>query len=89
MKRILIILLLCLISVFSLVGCVEKNEKGQSVYKVYDNVTLVCVAQSDYYSILVHEETKVMYVQYHEAYRAGLTVMLDQDGKPLLWQGEL
>jgi hypothetical protein len=87
MKKILVILGLCLISVFSLVGCSEKNEKGQRVYRVYD-VTLVRVASDYGYDILVHEETKVMYIQYRDGYQAGISVMLDQDGKPLLWQGE-
>lgn len=88
MKKILIILLLFLISVFSLVGCGEKNEKGQSVYRVCDNVTFVEVARTDYYNIWVHKETRVMYIRYFNRNQAGISVMLDQDGKPLLWQGD-
>jgi hypothetical protein len=37
-----------------------------------------------YYTIAYHKETKVMYVlgQYND-----FTVMLDTEGKPLLWEG--
>ncbi len=86
MKKFLMVLIFSLISVFSLVGCAEKNEKGQRVYRVYDDVTLVRVTQSDYYDILVHEETKVMYIRYHNGHQAGISVMIDEDGKPLLYK---
>lgn len=88
MKKKLLVLIICLISIFSLVGCAEKNEKGQKFYKVCNNITFVEVAKKDCYDILVHEETKVMYIRYNKDYRAGLSVMLDENGKPLLWKGK-
>ena len=36
--------------------------------------------------VLVHKETRVMYITY---YHGGTTVMLDEDGKPLIYEGEL
>ena len=69
-------------------GCIKTNEKGQEIYTARDNITLVLVFRGDFYDILVHEETKVVYIKYRNGNQAGLTVMLDQDGKPLLWEGE-
>ena len=40
-------------------------------------------------TIYVDKETKVMYLYVSFAYHGGLTVMLDADGKPLLYEGEL
>jgi predicted small secreted protein len=37
------------------------------------------------YRIVYHKDTKVMYVVGHYC---DFTVMLDADGKPLLWEGE-
>ncbi len=36
--------------------------------------------------VLVHKETRVMYITY---YQGGTTIMLDEDGKPLIYEGEL
>ena len=95
MKRKLIILLLCLISVFTLVGCAEKNENGQHIYYVSENITLIEVVgfsgnnAKQPYTILVHKETRVMYIAENKSYQGSMSIMLDENGKPLLWQGEL
>ena len=36
--------------------------------------------------IIVDAETKVMYLWHEDNYKGGLTVMLDKDGKPLLFE---
>lgn len=40
------------------------------------------------YVIMYHKETKVMYLFVKHGYGAGLTVMLDENGKPLLYNGD-
>lgn len=84
MKKILVILCLCLISVFSLVGCKDYNIVNDSNYE--DKFMIIYLEYED--KIYVHKDTKVMYLFVKSGYGAGLSVMLDQDGKPLLWQGE-
>lgn len=37
--------------------------------------------------ILVDTETKVQYMYIHEGFSGGLSVMLDQEGKPILYKG--
>lgn len=39
--------------------------------------------------ILVDKETGVMYLYVESGQRGGLTAMVDEDGKPLIWEGEL
>ena len=43
----------------------------------------------DGYFILVDKETRVMYLFAKYGYGAGLTVMVDEEGKPMLYEGEL
>lgn len=95
MKRPLSVFLVCLIGAFCLISCTEKNENDQRIYYVSENITLVEVvgfsgnALKQPYTILVHKETRVMYIVENENYQGGISIMLDKDGKPLLWQGEL
>ena len=41
------------------------------------------------YEILVDKETKVQYLLYDECYQGGLVVIVDADGKPILYEGEV
>lgn len=41
------------------------------------------------YTIVVDKETRVMYLMFRAGYKGGLTVMLNPDGTPMLWEGEL
>lgn len=40
------------------------------------------------YRIYVDKETKVMYLHTKQGYGEAVCVMVDPDGKPLLWDGE-
>ena len=44
---------------------------------------------NDGYFILVDKETRVMYLFVKYGYGAGLEVMVDEEGKPMLYEGEL
>lgn len=41
-----------------------------------------------YTYIYVDNETGVMYLFVKDGYGGGLTVMVDKDGKPLIWEGD-
>lgn len=84
MKKILAVLILCLISVFSLVGCKDYDIVNDSNYE--DKFIIICLKGEN--KIYVHKDTKVMYLFVKRGYGAGLCVMVDENGKPLLWQGE-
>ena len=38
--------------------------------------------------IIIDNETKVMYLWHEDNYKGGLTIMLDKDGKPLLFENK-
>lgn len=97
MKKFLILLLIMIIFIFALTGCDKgpdsKTESGKNVYYVTDGITFVKVVHSkwlDDFDIWVHKETKVMYIMYCVG-QGGRTMspLLDKDGSPMIWEGNL
>lgn len=92
MKRKIAILLLCLISVFSLVGCENRETSGfeEDGYGNSIESMFVIVERQENFEIVYHKATKVMYSISRGHYNYGtFTLLVDENGKPLLWQGEL
>ena len=85
MKRKLLAIILTLVMMFALVGCSERTENGNKIWHIAEGVTFIRVGEESP-CIWVHKETRVMYL-YRNA--ESFIVMLDADGKPLLWEGEL
>ena len=87
MKRKIFTLIMAACLSVSLVGCngdrvtVENN-------KTTDNTSMfVEVERGESWRVVYHKETKVMYVISLWNYNRGnFTVMVDADGKPLLWE---
>lgn len=91
MKKILIVLAFLLI----LVGCGESEgsninnttniseTKEENETEEEDTERFVIVKASTHYTIIADKETKVMYVHY---YHGGITYMVDENGRPLLWE---
>lgn len=44
---------------------------------------------SDKIDILVDTKTRVMYLWSRHGYSGGLTIMVDSNGNPMIWEGEL
>ena len=63
-------------------GCseteVENNNQGERFYLAIDGL---------YNDVYVDKETGVMYFYRKKGYSGGLTVMVDEDGKTLIWEG--
>jgi hypothetical protein len=72
--------------------------------EILDGITFVCVAKPKIekgYYVYVHKETKVIYLVFkhnhnngHQSSRYsygyyGITPLLNADGTPMLWEGEL
>jgi hypothetical protein len=86
MKKIIAILLLGLISLFSLGGCDIKEVESE---KVSGNSMFVKVENTGSWYVVYHKETRVMYVVSNDRHNRGnFTIMVDENGNPLLWQGE-
>ena len=68
-------------------GCAYREEifQGDGKFKLIGGTN----AANDGYFILVDKETRVMYLFVKYGYGAGLTVMVDEEGKPMLYEGEL
>ena len=83
MKRIVAVVLIVLI----LTGCTSVkivNDKTVAVsrFAIVENCSLC--------KVVVDRETKVMYAVSYGTYNIGIfTMLVDADGKPLLWEGEL
>ena len=76
-------LVLALILIFALVGCTGANSDNETISDRFVRV------YSEYSScIYVDSETNVMYFWHSGVYSGGLSVMLDENGDPLLWEGD-
>ena len=83
MKRklayILILSMLLLSSCGKRIESVNDNNKGTSMF--------VVIEATDTWEVVYHKKTKVMYVVSCGAYNGGtFTVLVDADGKPMLWE---
>ena len=84
-KKLFCLLLILILPILLLSGCDKKARYNTSelVAISYENIDMGSTI------IFVHKKTKVMYLFVKKANGGGLTVMLDSDGKPLLYKGEL
>lgn len=79
MKKI-VCLGLVLMIVFAFIGCSEQksdNTETDRFIEVYSDLTN---------KIFVDTETNVLYFWHYGGYSGGLSVMVDENGKPLLWE---
>lgn len=89
MKKIIILGIIIIGMLVCLTGCSSKSEA-----ETLENNRLVTIYEQENYRILVDTRTNVEYLQYKQngSFRrggcGGLTVMLNQDGTPLLYGGE-
>ena len=93
MKQILCITFtICLCGLFlilNITGCASHSDETASISNEESTVSFVIVEKElvngYFYKIAYHKDTKVMYVlgQYND-----FTVMLDAEGKTLLWEVE-
>ena len=76
-------LVLALVLIFALVGCTGASSDNETTSDRFVRV------YSEYSScIYVDSETNVMYFWHSGVYSGGLSVMLDENGDPLLWEGD-
>lgn len=88
MKK-LIMFIICLL-VFPVcllfTGCGASNGNSNHDFEMLS----VSKFNGDNYTVIVvHKKTKVMYCFYRDGYSGGLTVMLNPDGTPMIYEGEL
>lgn len=69
-------------------GCVSANVNADTNTKTKKDETLVLVEHTETYSVYADKDTGVMYLWKTGFYEGGLTVMLNADGTPKIWQQE-
>lgn len=84
MKKMIIILLMAIM----LAGCGTKIKDGTT--ETQDVSRFVNIEQNSYgWKILVDKETGVMYAVSDGTYNRGIfTLLVDEEGKPLIWEGD-
>ena len=77
-----------LVACMLLTGCGAKMKRESDMKSQGTDVSMFVVLEvGETYKIVYHQETKVMYAISNGGYNAGtFTVMLDADGKPLLYK---
>lgn len=86
MKKLIVMLMLAV----TLAGCGHSSESDVRDDEKSDQKRFVSVETEWSYFIMVDRETRVMYVVSNGTYNHGtFTVMVDENGKPLTWDGDL
>ena len=86
MKKILC-LVIAIMLMLTCVGCAEMETVQETQQQTSKKSMFVLIESNvlwNKYNIVYHKETKVMYAVGNDTV---FTVMLDADGKPLLWEG--
>ena len=85
MKKIAVALAL----VFTLAGCSSaERSSGRSNTNKETSERFIQVYYDIVDSIYVDSRTNVMYYWHSSGNSGGLTIMVDENGQPLLWKGE-
>lgn len=76
MKRAIVIIMLVVLLSVSMCGCNEAEAGNRRLW--------ILDASPRYYEIYVDNLTGVQYLR---TYKGGVCVMVDTEGKPLIWEG--
>ena len=83
MKKLFVAIII--LTMIMLLGCGLNSLSEENIYINPERIKKVY--GSSYEQIFVDTETNVMYLYEGLGYGGGLTVMVDKNGKPLLWEG--
>lgn len=87
MKKIFVVLATLMLSV-TLMGC--SANPAETTYTDDVPSRFVIIEQSDLWNVVADQETKVMHAVSAGSYNYGnFTMLVDSDGTPLLYEGEL
>lgn len=80
--------MIALLSCLILAGC-GSAAKTEEAAEPVNASRFLRVESADYWTVYADRETGVMYVVSNGLYNKGVfTMLVDADGKPLLWEGE-
>ena len=90
MKKLIFMFMVCF-TIFAMTGCGARMvaESELNDQNPHDMSMFVMVEEGYGYLIVYHRKTKVMYAVSDGTYNRGVfTVMLNADGKPMLWDSK-
>lgn len=79
-KKMIVILLIVMTMLTGCGATVEKKEISSS------KSMFVLVEKTDWWHVVYHKDTKVMYAVSMGGYNGTFTVLVDKEGKPMLWE---
>lgn len=85
MRKIIIFVWVIMLVVLCCFGCTATTETKEVDFGRFTAYRQEMQGNPDT-TILVDNETKVMYLYYQQGYGGGITVMVDEEGKPLIWE---
>lgn len=86
-KRILSVALAVMIIFLS--GCNQKNNDVMFEYYPESLSTFTCVEKTEFWLVVYHNDTRVMYAVSFYGNSVGVfTQLVEADGSPLLWKGD-
>ena len=90
MTKIITILMAIALCACLFVGCSGSSVSTSPTYNKDAPSMFVTVEHvGDYWRVVYHKDTKVMYVVSSGSYSRGtFTAMLNPDGTPMIWEGE-
>ena len=80
MKKLIAFLMAIVLCACLFVGCNESIVNTK-------NSNFVFIERDGQFEYVYHKDTGVVYVMYFNAYQAAMTVMLNPDGTPMIWEG--
>lgn len=78
-KKLFILLLILILPIMLFCGCDTRDIEVTD----YSRFKHICCGEG---CIIVDKETGVMYLWVSAVYKGGLTVMLNPDGTPMIWE---
>lgn len=89
-KKIVYLLLILIMPLMLFSGCGNNAQTSSNGSEfIIGDIVFIKVIRGDDFDIFVDKNTKVMYIFNKTTYQGGLTVLVNADGTPMLWEGEL
>lgn len=81
MRRLFMVLMTIALCACLFTGCDEAHAS------IWDDSGFTFIESKGAMDYIYHNETKVVYVFFHNYHQGGLSVLVNADGTPMIWEG--